>query len=340
MITTTVLLVMTAGQPTSKQSISSPTLRQGRIGAIDWSAPAECGELEEAAGESLPELVACNHSYHIWVEYQEEGWVGHRRWHGSVREETSTNKPQPDCRVAMRYLVEQAATYCETAATEEQQPLPPEHPPHSGVPPEPPVIPPAPPPTRDWSPWFTQSDLSLLGGFGRDDQALGRGGFLGMGYDGGRWRVMAIVGYEQLFIIGEERSIMTEIAERSTRFIRGGPRVCYELSAGGNDSESWDIAIPVCGGFGVGQIRDPGTPNVRTAKTMWSGVEGSLSLVVKRRGPIAFRAGLDVVISLPRGNSIGPFYEPGDVGARLFAGLEIPLGRPHPTYRKKRRQAR
>lgn len=342
MITTTLLLSIAAGQHAIEEPLARPTLREGRIGTVTWSAPAECGDFADAAGDARSELEACEHDFHVWVTMENTGWIGHRQWQGTNELQQEEDAPRADCRDTMLLLASHAANHCVTA----------------DFPDEPPVATvgrideplsttgdiPVPPPLRSkWSPLFIHTDASLLAGFGQDDQAFGRGGTLGVGFDGGGWRVMAQVAYEQLFHMGEEESEMRELVKPNTHFLRGSLHMCREMLHGVTNPGGWDIALPLCAGLGLGQIRDPGTLNARGEKTLWSGIEGSMSLVMRRRGPLAFRAGFDLVMSLPGGNSIGQeerFYEPEDFGARLHMGIELRPEWLRRVYREERRQER
>lgn len=330
MITTTLLLIVAAGQPAIEESLASPTLRAGRIGTVTWTAPAECDDLSDVAERAQAKLDTCESSYTIWVTQERTGWKGHQRWTGT--DGAMVTEPNPSassCHLAMERLVERAAIFCATAAPPvEVEPLPPSPPPPPPPPDLPEPSPPPPPPSPNGSrPLFIQTELRLLAGFGKDDQALGRGGALGVGFDGGHWRVMVNLSYEQLYLKGKDRSIWEEIVERSTRLVHADTRMCYDLLTGPADSGGLDVAFPLCVGFGVGQIRDTTSPRT---KTTWTGGVGSLSVIMRGRGPVAFRSGLDFVVSSRSGRIIGgadgQFYEPGDVGARVYAGIELRPG--------------
>lgn len=345
MITTTLLLSIAAGQPAIEESLATPTLREGRIGTVTWSAPVECGDFADAAGDARSELESCEHDFHVWVTMEDTGWVGHRQWQGTSALQQDEDDPQADCRDTMMLLASHAATHC-VAADSLPEPLVGS----AGGDNDPPItikhlpaLPPPPPSPSKWSPLLIETDVLLLAGFGRDDQAFGRGGTLGLGFDGGGWRAMALVAYEQLFHMGEEESEMRELVRPNTHFSRGSLRVCNEVLHGAKYPGDWDVALPLCGGVGIGQIRDPGTLKARGERTLWSGVEGSMSLVMRRRGPVAFRAGFDLVMSFPGGTAIGKderFYEPEDFGARLHTGLELRPEWLRRVYRKERRQER
>lgn len=328
---TTILLAMATGGPAQEGALSSPAVRAGNVGTVKWSVPATCDDFGDIVENARVELQTCEQDYTIWVTQEPTGWRGHQQWKGMEDQPVGEGHDYPNCRGAVQFLIEQAANYCDTsAAPPVKSPEPADlrsAPLGPSVDDEPAPPPPSPVAGRTA---FMHITITLDAGLGKEDQALGRGGSLGVGYDGGRWRFMSLVESAQIFRLGEAPSVWEGIKQHSTHIVHADARLCYELLQGGDGPTSWDVTVPLCGGFGIGQIRDLESSSMRRTVSPWTGGVGSLSFIIGRHGPIAFRFGLDVVVSLPGGTTIGPdarFYEPGDVFARPYIGVELRFGR-------------